>query len=143
MQVIEIIVNGTAHEVSKGELAFEQVVGFAYETPPYGEFTEYSVTYRRGPNGNREGILDPGESVKVKNHMIFDVTALIDRDTGLRRLLDEGYEVSIRAGHLLVEGVPYLGTSREILRGIIVMPLGDFAGDELLPPARPHRLLCG
>ena len=75
MTNVTIIINGTPHTVDKDELTFDEVVGLAYENPPYGENTGFSVTYRRGQGNKPEGILGPDETVKVKEGMIFDVTA--------------------------------------------------------------------
>ena len=74
-KTVTIVVNGTEHEVEKDHISFQEVVHLAYDEPPYGENTLFSVTYRRG-NGNKPGgTLTPGECVKVKKGMIFDVTA--------------------------------------------------------------------
>ena len=75
MKDVTIVVNGTQKTVAKDDLAFDEVVRLAFETPPYGENTLFSITYRRGHGNKPEGILAPGESVKVKEGMIFDVTA--------------------------------------------------------------------
>jgi len=72
---ITIVVNGTQKTVQKDEYTFDEIVKLAYENPPYGENTLFSVTYRKGHGNKPEGILAPGESVKVKDGMIFDVTA--------------------------------------------------------------------
>jgi hypothetical protein len=72
---ITIIVNGTKKTVRKEELSFSEVVILAFENPPYGENTLFTITYRRGPANKPEGILAEGESVKIKDGMIFDVTA--------------------------------------------------------------------
>ena len=58
----------------------------------------------------------------------------IARSDDLRRLRDEGYDLDIREGHLLVRDVPYLNSSRELLRGILVSPL-DMSGDVTLKPS--------
>lgn len=75
MKQITIIINGTEVEVEKGELSFDEIVRLAFENPPYGDNTEFSITYSRGHGNKPEGILHPGESVRVKEGMIFDVTA--------------------------------------------------------------------
>lgn len=75
MKDVTIVVNGTQKTVAKDDLSFDEVVKLAFETPPYGENTLFSVTYRRGHGNKPEGILAPGESLKVKEGMIFDVTA--------------------------------------------------------------------
>lgn len=48
---------------------------------------------------------------------------LINRNPDLKRLRDEGYEVEIIGGHLLVHHIPYLNAKREIKFGILVSPL--------------------
>ena len=42
---------------------------------PSGPNTIFTVTYRRGEGKKPEGTLVDGESVKVKDGMIFNVTA--------------------------------------------------------------------
>jgi hypothetical protein len=75
MKDVTIVVNGTQKTVQKDDITYDEVVKLAFETPPYGENTLFSVTYRRGHGNKPEGILAEGESVKVKEGMIFDVTA--------------------------------------------------------------------
>ena len=71
---ITVIVNGTQKTLPKEDFTFDEIVKLAYDSPPYGEFTAFSVTYRKG-KGQKEETLDQGDSVKVKDGMIFDVTA--------------------------------------------------------------------
>ena len=73
---IEIIINGQMKSVSKGELTFDEVVSLAYGgNPPTGENWFFTITYRRGQGHKPEGSLVAGESVKVKEGMIFNVRA--------------------------------------------------------------------
>ena len=51
----------------------------------------------------------------------------------LKRLRDEGYQVEIRSAHLLVHGVPYVNSHRQIARGILASTL-MLAGDTTRPP---------
>jgi hypothetical protein len=51
----------------------------------------------------------------------------------LKRLRDEGYRIEIRAGHLLMSGVPYVNVRREIARGTLVSTL-LLASDATRPP---------
>ena len=74
-KLVTIIVNGTQKSVAKDDLTYDEVVHLAFESPPYGENTLFTITYRRGQGNKPEGILAPGETVKVKEGMIFDVTA--------------------------------------------------------------------
>ncbi len=53
---------------------------------------------------------------------------LISRSADLQRLVDNGYEVEIRSGHLLVHNVPYVNTAREVRLGTLVSMLA-VAGD--------------
>jgi hypothetical protein len=48
---------------------------------------------------------------------------LIDRSPDLKKLRDEGYHLNIRSGYLLVEGIPYVNSRREIKFGTLVMNL--------------------
>ncbi len=70
---VTIVVDGTPYEVPKKEdISYEEVVALAY--PDFAQHPEitYSVTYTKG-QGNKEGILAPGGSVKVKEGMAFRV----------------------------------------------------------------------
>jgi hypothetical protein len=59
---------------------------------------------------------------------------LISRSADLKRLRDDGYEISIKAGHLLMANVPYVNASKEVKRGVLVTDL-TLAGDVTAPPA--------
>jgi hypothetical protein len=48
---------------------------------------------------------------------------LISHSPDLKRLRDEGYEVEVREGYLLIHNVPYVNSSREIVRGTLVSEL--------------------
>jgi hypothetical protein len=52
----------------------------------------------------------------------------ISRSPDLQKLRDEGFDIEIRAGHLLVHDVPYVNRQREIRRGILVSTL-NLAGE--------------
>ncbi|MDZ4257884.1 MAG: multiubiquitin domain-containing protein [Gemmatimonadales bacterium] len=72
-KTVTIIVEGTPHEWPKGEISFAEVV--TLEVPDYADHPEvtYSVRYKRG-HGEKEGILPPGGTVKVKEGMVFNVS---------------------------------------------------------------------
>jgi hypothetical protein len=61
--------------VYKAQLAFDEIVELAFDDPPQGEFICFTITYRHGHGDKPEGTLLEGESVKVKNGMVFNVTA--------------------------------------------------------------------
>jgi|ERR1700722_2235495 len=48
---------------------------------------------------------------------------LISRSPDLKRLRDEGFEVEVRSGHLLVHSVPYVNSRQEVVRGVLVSDL--------------------
>lgn len=70
-----IIVNAREKIVTAKELTFAEVVALAFPTAPYGANTAYTVAYRKGEGNKPEGTLVEGKSVKVKEGMIFNVTA--------------------------------------------------------------------
>lgn len=70
-----IIVNGREKTVESKELTFSEIVNLAFENPPSGPNTIFTVTYRRGTGNKPEGTLTEGDSVKIKEGMIFNVTA--------------------------------------------------------------------
>jgi hypothetical protein len=70
---VTIIVNGRENTVEKDDMTFEEIVALAQL--PSGPNITYTVTYRRGPDPRPDGTLVEGQSVKVKDGMIFNVTA--------------------------------------------------------------------
>lgn len=70
-----IIVNAREKIVTAKELTFNQVVALAFDPVPSGPYIEITVAYRKGPAHKPHGTLTTGETVKVKDGMIFDVTA--------------------------------------------------------------------
>lgn len=48
---------------------------------------------------------------------------LISRNPDLQRLQDEGYEVEVRSGYLLLHSVPYVNSRREVAMGTLVTDL--------------------
>jgi hypothetical protein len=69
---VTIIVNARPHEVAKGKICFAEVVKLS--GLPGGEQVTFTVTYRRGDAHKPEGSLVEGESVPVKEGMIFNVS---------------------------------------------------------------------
>lgn len=72
---ITIIVNGREKVVPKTDYDFSQIVELAYDPPPSGDNVTFTLTYRRGHGNKPEGTLTEGETVKLKDGMIFNVTA--------------------------------------------------------------------
>lgn len=70
---VTIIVNGRERTVEEKDVSFDEVVDLAFPGAPTGPNIVYTVAYRKAA-GNRSGDLLPGQSVKVKQGTIFDVT---------------------------------------------------------------------
>jgi molybdopterin/thiamine biosynthesis adenylyltransferase len=59
---------------------------------------------------------------------------LISHSSDLTQLRAEGYDIEVRAGHLLLKSVPYVDADLMVRRGILVSPLGDVSGDRTSQP---------
>lgn len=59
---------------------------------------------------------------------------LISHSPDLKKLINEGYEIEIKNAHLLVHGIPYVNSKKEVVFGILVTPLGDLSGDKTAKP---------
>lgn len=67
---------------------------------------------------------------------------LINRSPDLKRLRDEGYDIDIRSGFLLVKDVPYVNKNKEVKRGILVSAL-RLAGDVTAAPDTHVAMFVG
>lgn len=75
-QETTVIVNGRPKTVTTKEVSFQQTVSLAYDgNPPTGPDWEFTVTFRKGDDSKKEGTLTAGQSVKVKEGMVFNVVA--------------------------------------------------------------------
>ncbi len=70
-----IVVNGRPRVVTAKEQSFRQIVALAFDNPPTGQNIVFTITYRRGEGNKPEGTMLEGDTVKVKEGMIFNVTA--------------------------------------------------------------------
>ncbi|WP_164126205.1 multiubiquitin domain-containing protein [Sphingobacterium luzhongxinii] len=70
-----IIVNARSHTWKESNISFEQLVVLAFGTYDSNPNKGYTVTYSRGWDPKPEGTMVKGSVVRVKNKMIFDVTA--------------------------------------------------------------------
>jgi len=59
---------------------------------------------------------------------------LINLSPDLKRLRDEGFEIEIRNDHLLIAGIPYVNSKKELKRGILVSDL-SMSGNKTIKPA--------
>lgn len=58
---------------------------------------------------------------------------LVRNSPDLARLVNEGYSVRIKAGHLLIDDVPFATTGQTVARGTLVCPL-DTQGESAIAP---------
>ena len=59
---------------------------------------------------------------------------LISRRADLKRLVEEGYEIEVRSGHLILHRVPYVTSERTVKYGQLVCPLGGDGAETGPPP---------
>ena len=71
---VVIIVNTREKRWAKKEISYDQLVILAFGTISPDPDIVYTIKFSKGPEGNRQGSLVKGKSVKVKCGMIFDVT---------------------------------------------------------------------
>jgi hypothetical protein len=71
-KVVSIIVNARAKEWDKKEISYKEVIELAFGEYVENENIEYTVAYSRA-HGDKNGTLTKGESVKVKEGMVFNV----------------------------------------------------------------------
>jgi hypothetical protein len=71
---VDIIVNAELKVVPAPRISFHQVLLLAFPNPLQGPNIKTTITYRKGPSANEKGSLIEGQSVKIRNRMIFDVT---------------------------------------------------------------------
>jgi hypothetical protein len=69
-----IIVNARRKTVTGRKISFEQVVKLAFPDGPPSPQTVYTVAYSNGPPRNPEGKMIAGQTVKIRDGMVFDVT---------------------------------------------------------------------
>jgi hypothetical protein len=67
----KIIVNGRPKEVSPKKQSYRDIARVAYPDADFSKFL-YTITFFNG-EGGQEGDLVEGETVKVKNGMVFNV----------------------------------------------------------------------
>lgn len=67
---------------------------------------------------------------------------LISRSSDLSRLRDAGYDIEVISGHLVLYGVPYVTSNREVARGVLISQL-DLSGDITTRPRTHVVFFCG
>jgi tRNA A37 threonylcarbamoyladenosine dehydratase len=67
---------------------------------------------------------------------------LISLSPDLKALEDDGYEIEIKAGHLVIHNVPYVASDKKVKRGTLVSVL-DLAGDQTTKPGTHVMMFAG
>lgn len=70
---MKIIINAKEFETSYPNLSFQDILGLAFPNKSEVEQIIHTVVYRKGIIEKPEGIMNPSESVPVKEGMIFTV----------------------------------------------------------------------
>lgn len=70
----QLIVNARSETWSKETISYEEVIILAFGSISDNPNICYTVNYKRGPKGSTEGSLVKGQSVKVQQKMVFNVT---------------------------------------------------------------------
>lgn len=68
-----IIVNGRSKKWTKDKISYDELVALSGLPLPEGPNPGFTITYHNGPD-HSDGTVVPGQSVKVRNGMIFNVT---------------------------------------------------------------------
>lgn len=71
-KTVKIIVNAEPITWNEEKISYTQVVDLAFP-PPHGNTEVFTVQFSKGPEGHPKGTLVEGQSVKVKNDMVFNV----------------------------------------------------------------------
>lgn len=66
----------------------------------------------------------------------------INRNADLKQLRDDGYEVAIKSGHLVVQNVPYVNAQKEVKRGTLISVL-ELNGDDTVQPSDHKAYFVG
>ena len=70
----DIIVNAREKKWFEKKISFEQVIVLAFGIFETNESTSYTVTYKRGEDKKPEGSMVNGDTISVKDKMIFNVS---------------------------------------------------------------------
>lgn len=72
-QPVTIFVNTREFPWEEREISYEQVYGLAFPDEPLNDGDVVRIEYSRAHGSSGDGALHPGEKVKVKPNMVFDV----------------------------------------------------------------------
>src|SRR4051812_45441032 len=61
---------------------------------------------------------------------------LLSRNTDLQQLADEGYQIEVYPGYLVVRGIPYVTVDKTVSRGDLISDIA--IADDVVAPPSPH-----
>lgn len=67
---------------------------------------------------------------------------LINRSPDLKALRDDGYEIAIKSGYLIIYNVPYVDSKKQVKRGALVSEL-SLSGDKTTTPSTHVAMFVG
>ena len=67
---------------------------------------------------------------------------LINRSPDLKKLMDDGYELDVKSGHLVISNVPYVNAQKQVKRGALVSIL-NLAGNVTTKPHTHVAMFAG
>lgn len=70
---VTIVVNGRAKKWTKDTISYDDLVGLSGLPLPSGPNPGFTITFHNDPQ-HSDGTVVPGQSVKVRNGMVFNVT---------------------------------------------------------------------
>jgi hypothetical protein len=70
---VTIFVNTREFRWEQREISYEQVYNLAFADQPLNDGDIARIEYSRGHHGGGAGTLQPGQTVRVKPNMVFDV----------------------------------------------------------------------
>ena len=73
-RAVDLIINTRAKPWAEETISYDQVVTLAALPLPQGQNPGFTIVYEDGPGKNSTGTLIAGQSVRVKNEMVFHVT---------------------------------------------------------------------
>ena len=68
-----IVVNGRSKKWPKDAISYDELVALSGLPPPSGPNPGFTITFHNNPD-HSDGTVVPGQSVNVRNGMIFNVT---------------------------------------------------------------------
>lgn len=72
-KVYDIIVNTRHKSWPKNHISYDELVELAFGHKPEGGNIIYAITYKGAASKPHDGVLSPGESVKIQDGTVFDV----------------------------------------------------------------------